>query len=145
MTCAAALERLQPYRVLIVDDDASVRSALPAVFQGPQVEVETASTLEEAQEALSCRADLLITDLRLRDREDTDGFELLSWAHRHWPGLPVVVLTAYGSSELRDQAIRLGAVDLWLKSLEMPVFVERIRQLGIPVSPRSTEEVKGCR
>ena len=133
MTCAAALERLQPYRVLIVDDDAAVRRALPGVLQSPLVEVETAANLEEAQQALSRGVDLLITDLRLRDREDTDGFELLSWARRHWPSLPVVVLTAYGSSELRAQAIRLGAVDLWFKSLSMSDFVERLRQLGVPV------------
>ncbi len=130
------------WRVLIVDDDAAVRSALPAVLQGPKVEVETASNLEEARRALSQGADLLITDLRLRDREDTDGFELVSWVHHHWPDLPMIVLTAYGSSDLCTRAKQLGAVDLWLKSLSMADFVERVRQLGIPVSSGNPEEVE---
>ena len=140
MTCAPALERPHPYRVVIVDDDDAVRRALPSVLQGPWVEVVTASSLEEAKQTLASGADLVITDLRLRNRTDTDGFELVSWLHRTVPGVPVIVLTAYGSKALRTEAIELGAVDLWFKSIDLADLVDRIRKLGIPISSGNREE-----
>jgi len=145
MNSADLLELRRSWRVLIVDDDAAVRGALPAVLQGPRVEVETASNLVDAHRCLCHGVDLLITDLRLRDREDTDGFELVMWAHSRTPELPVVVLTAHGSSEMRAQAKRLGAVDLWIKTMSMDEIVGRIRSLGIPVSDGTTEGKQSCR
>ena len=142
MTCAPALERLHPYRVVIVDDDDAVRRALPSVLQGPWVEVATASTLEEAKRMLASGADLVITDLRLRSRTDTDGLELVAWVHRTMPELPVIVLTAYGSKALRTAAIELGAVDLWFKSIDLADLVDRIRELGIPISDLNREEIE---
>ncbi len=145
MSAATELELRRSWRVLIVDDDAAVRGALPAVLQGPRVEVETASNLIEAHRCLSNGVDLLITDLRLRDRKDTDGLELVAWVHARMPELPVIVLTAHGSSDLRAQAKRLGAVDLWIKTMCINDIVGRIQSLGIPVSEGTTQGDKACR
>ena len=134
MTCAAALEHHRLYRMLVVDDDAAIRSALASVLETTWVEVATAASLEEAKRLLSADLDLVITDLRLRDRTDTDGLELVAWIRHHRPQLPVIVLTAYGSSNLRLQAKRLGAVDLWFKSMKMPELLEQLHRLGMPVT-----------
>ena len=142
MNCAAALERTRPFRVLIVDDDEAIRSALPAVLAGPWVEVITAPSLDAAKQILESHLDLVITDLRLRTRDDTDGFELVSWVHERTPEVPIIVLTAYGSAETRAEAIRLGAADLWVKSVGMPVLIDRLRQLGFPAAGKEPKETE---
>jgi CheY-like chemotaxis protein len=47
-----------------------------------------------------------------------------------------VVLTAYAGAELRAEALRHGAVELWPKTLPIPELLERLRALGLPLGAR---------
>ena len=124
---------LRVKKVLIVDDDAAVLLGLPAVLESPAVQVATAASLLEARELLETQSvDLVITDLRLRGRTDTDGMELISWIKERYPETEVALITGLGSGELRDEALRRGAAAYWEKSISMPELVAQVNALGIP-------------
>jgi len=125
---------LRVKKVLIVDDDAAVLLGLPAVLESPEVQVATAANLDDAKDVLeSLAVDLVITDLRLRGQTDTDGMELISWVKERHPETEVVLITGFGSRELKDEALRRGATDYWEKSISAPELVARVNSLGIPV------------
>lgn len=125
---------LRVKKVLIVDDDAAVLLGLPAVLESPEVQVATAASLDDAKDVLeSLAVDLVITDLRLRGQSDTDGMELISWVKERHPETEVVLITGFGSRELKDEALRRGATDYWEKSISAPELVARVNSLGIPV------------
>jgi len=117
-------------RVLLVDDDASALETLPAVLATLDLQVEIAASLEEAKAALGRSApDLVITDLRLRGRTDSDGLELISWTRDRHPGTRIALMTAFGSSEVRTEALRRGAADYWEKSIPIADLLRRVRAL----------------
>lgn len=109
-------------RVLFVDDEdalvfAIVRQAArhrPAwVFEGT---TDSADALQRIQTAAP---DVLVTDLRM---PGLDGLQLLVAARTAAPGLPAVVVTAYGSAELRAELARHGSVEY----LEKPFNVDQL-------------------
>lgn len=119
-------------RVLIVDDDPSVRSGLPPILSSENVDVRTAESMEEAERVLaSLDVDLVITDLCLEGFGDVAGLELVSRVHERYPGTAVVLLTAFGSEEIRDEALRRGAADYWEKQRPIGELLGRLRALGI--------------
>jgi excisionase family DNA binding protein len=127
-----------PPRVLIVDDEPSVRDMIAKALRG-RYAVETAEDGTAALEILrESDFDLLITDLRM---PGMDGLALIRAARRYAPDLPVVVVTAYSSEATAIEAINLGGVSGYLTK---PFRVERIRRLaaralGHPVRMAHTE------
>jgi DNA-binding NtrC family response regulator len=68
---------------------------------------------------------LLLADVRL---PDGDGFDLLAYARRRHPNIPVILITGYGTIETGVEAIRAGAFDLLTKPLidqELEISIER--------------------
>jgi two-component system response regulator HydG len=124
---------LRVKKVLIVDDDAAVLLGLPAVLESPAVQIATAGSLDEARTLLEQGSvDLVITDLRLRGRTDTDGMELISWVKERYPETEVALITGFGSADLRNEALERGASAYWEKSISMQELLARINALGIP-------------
>ena len=124
----------RPVRVLVVDDDETVRVAMLDLLSSPSVAVLTADSLPAARETLEREeVDLVITDLRLRGRRDTDGLVLLSWIKRRRPKLPVLLITGLGGSGIDREAERLGAAGCWRKTMPIGDLVGRVRALGVPV------------
>jgi len=100
--------------VLVVDDQASVRTALDVLFELHSIPVMTASTPEEALE-LVAREDigLVIQDMNFR-RDTTsgeEGVELMRAIRKLDPDLPIVLITAYTSLEMAVQLVKEGAND----------------------------------
>src|SRR5688572_23438173 len=96
-------------RVLVVDDEPSMRQMLSIALRREGYQVSTAQNGETALAALSAgQLDLLITDVRM---PEMSGVDLLREAKRIDPGLSVVMMTAYGSKETVLEALRLGATD----------------------------------
>jgi DNA-binding NtrC family response regulator len=130
--------------ILIVDDDAGVLEGLPPVLASRGVEVATARSADEARSVVKSRSvDLVITDLCLRGRSDNEGLELVSWVKKASPLTEVVLITGFGSTEIRDEAMERGAVDYWEKTISIPDLVQRVRNLGIPAgTPGATPLVR---
>jgi DNA-binding NtrC family response regulator len=99
---------LQGQRILIVDDEASLRTALFRIFDRKGFQVITAASRKEAETiSQSDKAiDLAIVDLRL---PDGDGLELMARLRSMHPNIQVIILTGHASIESAVEATRQGA------------------------------------
>src|SRR5919112_2322945 len=109
-------------RVLVVDDEESVRITTAAILEQEGYEVSTA---ESGREALASAArahfDLVLTDLRM---DDMDGMALLHELQLRHPGVVTVVLTGYASIESSIDALRQGVYDYLVK----PCVIEDLKR-----------------
>jgi DNA-binding NtrC family response regulator len=103
-------------RILIVDDEPSLRKVLRAHLGRAGYEVETAEDGHAAVRALEeSPFDLVVSDLRM---PGMDGMELLGWCRSRYPGLPIVLITAHGTVDSAVEAIKLGAYDYITKPFD---------------------------
>jgi len=112
-------------KMLIVDDEETLTYSLYQSFIISQQEYEviTAASGEEASEKLlNTEFDLVITDIKM---PGMDGLELLSLIKSKYPATEVIVMTAYGSPEKRDEALEKGARFY----IEKPFEIKEIKQL----------------
>ena len=104
-------------RVLIVDDDASIRETLELHFRGAGHEVATASSAEEALARLATADPMLvITDVRMGGM---DGIALLETMRARRPDVDVVVITAFEDMRTAIGAMKAGAYDYLVKPLDL--------------------------
>ena len=121
-------------RILIVDDEPTILLTLSYALRSTDVEVITASRLEPAEEALNrYQFDLVIADIRMSGILGVEGLELLGYIKRRWPGTEVIIMTAYGSEEIKTDAMERGAKYYFNKPIDIDELMGRIRELGIPV------------
>jgi DNA-binding NtrC family response regulator len=122
-------------KILLVDDEPTILLTLSHLLSTRDTVVITCSSMEEAEEALSKYAfDLVIADIRLSGMYGIEGLELLSFIRKISPSTEVIIMTAYGSDEMRDDAYRRGAFHYYEKPIDLAHLVSRVRALGIPVS-----------
>src|SRR6187399_1022694 len=102
-------------RILVIEDEEKLRRVVQLQLQTSGYEVELAATAEEGVAAAE-RADLVLTDLRL---PGMSGLEFLDRLHLVRPGLPVVMMTAFGSVETKVEAMKKGAADFLVKPFSL--------------------------
>jgi len=101
--------------LLLVDDDKAVLESMQDWLQDQGYEVSVASTFEAGLQSVKQRNfELVLSDIRL---QDGDGFELLAECRKNRPGMPVILLTGYGTVDTAVEALREGAFDLLTKPL----------------------------
>ncbi|MCL4818556.1 MAG: sigma-54 dependent transcriptional regulator [Vicinamibacteria bacterium] len=104
-------------RILIVDDEPSMREMLAIMLRKEGYAIETAEGRVAAAAALArAPADAVITDVRLGDG---DGIEILRHVKAASPETVVIVMTAYGSTETAVAALKLGAHDYLVKPFDV--------------------------
>src|SRR5881397_803474 len=104
-------------RVLVVDDERSMRELLAIMLKQAGHDVTVADGGEAAIRALQSNAfDLVITDLRMRQ---VDGLAVLRAAKEHSPQTVVLVVTAFASTETAVEAMKLGAYDYLTKPFKL--------------------------
>ena len=108
-----------PLQVLIVDDEALIRWAVAETLGAQGYNVTEAgdgsSALREFSNSLG-ETDVVLLDVRL---PDSDDLRVLSAMRRLSPSTPVILMTAYGTPELMNEALRLGAFSLVNKPFAM--------------------------
>jgi two-component system response regulator HydG len=103
-------------RLLIVDDELSVRDSLGKWFREEGYEVDCAESASEALTKLAERKyDLALLDIKMRG---TDGIELQRRIHELDPALIVIMMTGYASVETAVTALKNGAYDYVTKPLD---------------------------
>ncbi|MEA1923365.1 MAG: response regulator [Pseudomonadota bacterium] len=113
-------------RVLIVDDENSIRISLADELEDEGYSVTTAASGEEAFTILKENDfDLIITDLIM---EGIGGIEVLKKAKTLDPVISVLILTGYGNLETAIAALRLGADDYLLKPCEIDELLLRVKR-----------------
>ncbi len=104
-------------RVLVVDDEQSMRNMLAIALQQEGYEVVTAEDGEAARREIEARSvDLIVSDIRM---PGLDGIEVLRFAREHTPGTEVILVTAYASTASAVEALRLGAYDYIIKPFDI--------------------------
>lgn len=104
-------------RIVIVEDDADLRSLLTSEMEEAGYEVRSLGTAEEAQKALVDRpADLVVCDLRL---PGADGLTLLRRSRALEPPPAFLLITAFGTIEKAVECLREGADDFLTKPLDL--------------------------
>jgi DNA-binding response OmpR family regulator len=114
-------------RILIIDDEESLRHTLARILQGAGHEVTTAGNGMEGLAYLSGASfDLVYLDIRM---PDMSGLEVLKAIHQKQPDTPVVLFTAQPDMNSAIQAVREGASDYLLKPLKPQAVIDRTQAI----------------
>lgn len=117
---------MSPATILMVEDDRGIAASLRRVLEEEGHEVLSAANGREGLEvALSQRCDLVLTDFKL---PRLSGLELLQKLAEARPRLPVIVMTAHGTSDIAIEATKLGAYDYLLKPFEIPEMIALVNR-----------------
>ena len=102
--------------LLVIDDEPSVLYSLRKRLESPSLRVITAETAEAGLElARTGRPDAVILDVRLPDMSGLDCFDRL---HQESPLLPVIIITAFSTTETAIEAMKRGAFEYLLKPVD---------------------------
>ena len=105
-----------PQKILIVEDDAAVRRSLAETLVEEGYHVSVAESAEAGLSALEEAApDVVLSDVRM---PGMDGVELLRLLKQRAPGIDVILMTAYDDMTTVVRAMREGAFEFLVKSLE---------------------------
>ena len=115
-----------PPRVLVVDDDASLRFTLEAVLSDAGLTVEVTDGGASGIAAFEARgADVVLTDLAM---PDVDGMQVLARIRAQDPSVPVLMLTAHGSERVAVAAMKAGAYDYLPKPFDPDELVLAVKR-----------------
>lgn len=108
-------------RILVVDDEPEIRSAVGEILSDEGYEVALAESAEEARmEVKASRPDLVLLDIWM---EGEDGISLLrEWSEDPSLGLSVVMMSGHGTVDAAIEATRLGALDF----IEKPISLAKL-------------------
>jgi DNA-binding NtrC family response regulator len=97
-------------KILIVDDELDILELLEMIIteRTPYQVITTNNSLEVPPLLKESSIDLLITDLRM---PGLSGMDLIREAKKILPDMPIIVITAYGSSQSAEESIAEGAYD----------------------------------
>ncbi|NUM82208.1 sigma-54-dependent Fis family transcriptional regulator [bacterium] len=119
-----------PIKILVVEDNATMREGITEVLQKQQYQIVTASN---GRDALSLfkkhRADLVITDYKMNP---VDGLTVLKEIKTASPDTEVILITAFGTVDVAVEAMKLGAADFITKPFspdELSVKIEKITRI----------------
>ena len=109
--------------ILIVDDEPDIRELLAMTIRRMGFDAFCAESLDSARRMLERRRfDFCLTDMKL---PDGSGLQFIEHVQQHHEGLPVAVITAFGSIDLAIESMKAGAFDF----LSKPIDLERLRVL----------------
>src|SRR5437870_3434806 len=123
-------------KLLIVDDEPNVLYSLCAALETEELSVVTARTGKQGRAQVSGeRPDVAIVDVRLPDESGLETFEQIKALD---PKLPVIIVTAYATTETAIEATKRGAFDYLLK----PVDLHQLREvIGRAIELRRLQSV----
>lgn len=130
-------------RVMLVDDDATVRDTLPELLEG-QADLTVAPVLPDGRTALGWLrreelADLVLLDV---DMPGLDGITTARVIRREFPGVAVVMLTAFRHDDFLDRALAAGAQGFLMKAMPPEDLARAVVDAAhgqTVMAPRATE------
>lgn len=112
--------------ILIVEDDITYGMMLKTWLSKKGFQTTTASSVAHAQKALKEKqADLILSDLRLPDK---DGIDLLEWLAIERLHIPFIMMTGYADIQSAVQAMKLGASDYVAKPVNPDELLKKIHE-----------------
>ncbi|MBM3882981.1 MAG: sigma-54-dependent Fis family transcriptional regulator [Verrucomicrobia bacterium] len=130
-------------RLLIIEDDLSAATALQKVLRAEGYAVNVAERGDAGlAQALREPYDLVISDLKL---PGLDGLTLVAQLHSAKPKLPIIMMTAHGTTETAIEATKQGAVEYLVKPFEVDELLDLVataaahsRRMSAPVEMGET-------
>ncbi|HET6881246.1 MAG TPA: sigma-54 dependent transcriptional regulator [Pirellulales bacterium] len=130
--------------VLVIDDDRTVLHVIERIFANSDTRVVTARNAQEGVSLLpEAKPDVVILDIMLPDQSGLDTFQQV---HAFDSRLPVIFITAGGTSETAIEAMKLGAYDYLVKPLDVVQVKDLVnraleirRAMHVPVQLSETE------
>lgn len=114
-------------KILVVDDEKSIRDSLSMILSDEGYEVNSAADGEEALKLINDENfDVIISDIKM---PGVDGMELLSKASKVSPETFFIIMTAYASVNTAVEALRHGAFDYLIKPVEFDDLLIRVKRL----------------
>jgi len=112
--------------ILIIDDDDQLRISFQRLLKEEGYSVEAAPSGEVGLKLIQSKPlDLVILDMRLPGMNGLETFKRISAAD---PKLPVIIMTAFGTTETAIEATKMGAFDYILKPFDIPEMLGIIKQ-----------------
>jgi len=112
--------------ILVIDDESEIREGLELLLRTEGYQVSSAETGQSGLSRLGEQPfDLLLLDVSLPDR---NGIEMLKEVRKQDPGLPIVLITAYGSIEMARAAFKSGAMDYITKPWSNDELLAQVAQ-----------------
>lgn len=107
-------------RILVVDDEPSVRAVVRMTLEKAGYEVLEAENGEKAIEAINTGENRLVLDAVICDirMPKTNGVQAIDYFQREYPHVPLIVLTAYPETQMAVSFIRNGVADYLIKPVE---------------------------
>ncbi|MDP3398558.1 MAG: sigma-54 dependent transcriptional regulator [Bacteroidales bacterium] len=134
------------FKLLVIDDEQSVRYSFKKLLNTKEYSISEASNAEEAIIAFRKEPPhLVILDIEMPGR---DGIQVLKELKQISPKTPVIIITAYGSGDRVIKAMKYGAYEYIEKPFDIPHFMKVIEEalntvtLSIPEEPDSPEKKK---
>ena len=119
-------KREQKSHILVIDDEESICFAFKHYLEPRGYKVATASTARQGiDKCRNTQPEVVFLDVYLPDH---NGLEALQELHQIYPGLPVIIITAYGSIETITKTVHLQAFDYLAKPIDPERTVELIEQ-----------------
>lgn len=113
-------------RILVIDDEESIRRALKSILSSRKYEVSLAANGAEGIDlAIETNPELIVLDLTLPDMDGTDVCREL----RTWMTAPIIILSVRGNEHDKVSALDLGADDYLTKPFQAGELLARIRAL----------------
>ncbi len=109
-------------KLLLIDDEEDVRYSIERIFASPEIELATAASGEEGLKVIpKFKPDLVLMDIRMTGMT---GLETLRKIRASDPKLLVILMTAYGTTQMAIEAMKLGAYDYLLKPFDIAKLKE---------------------
>jgi len=116
-------------RVMIIEDDEEMRSLLKDFFEEEGFETDSVNNGVDALEKLSeDHFDLVITDIRM---PGLTGLDILPTIRKLKPETPIIVMTAYGSDDVRRRSLERGATIYLEKPIHLSELKTVIREMAL--------------
>ncbi len=117
-------------KILVVEDDEALRDALLITLETAGHHVQGADGGPQALQRLAKEEfNMVVSDLRM---SPMDGLELLHEIRTRCPGLPVLLMTAFGDVDKAVAAMRGGACDFMMKPFEPKALIDQIARYATP-------------
>jgi len=127
-------------RVLVVDDEKNITLVVEAMLERAGFEVLAFNDSSLAQQAITDEEfDAVVTDLYM---PGLGGMELLEHARKLRPGLPVVIITAFGTVEAAVSALKQGAFDFITKPFDQTELLNVVQKAVKTYQQRAKEPIE---
>jgi len=112
--------------ILVVEDDSDLREDMCDMLELNDLSyIEAENGVQAEQQLQKNQPSLVLSDVQM---SPGNGYQLLDYINTNHPGLPVILMTAYGSIPQAVDAIQAGAVDYLVKPFEVSQLISTLQQ-----------------